>query len=869
MLKRILAFLILSVLIFSCIPFSASADVTLTQTVSGFNTQRSANSLIIYTRGGSSTGTNMYGYEVVVTNGIVTALGGNNNQIPTSSGSSYSFVVSGHGTMATWLQENIVLGMKASYQMYNYKVTFVLDSQSNRYIIDAARTNAVNAKEYAAKAFLVYDQNADSRFEAAESAYNSLGSEITEATALALSAEYNAVADLYAEREVAEYRGLWLRPKQTSAAEVELYVKNCYLNGINLICIETMYNATMICPMPSDSLFEHNPTFNGFDVLGAFVNACHRYGIELHCWMPVFYSSMSSDANYTRSPAYKRPDWQLKTNNGSSLYKDETSGMVFLNPALDEVQDFLIETYTYILNTYDIDGFQLDYIRYRDRTSYDDYGYDSETISMFKSMYPSYRNYNITYSTFASYWNDWVAFRVGKVTEFVEKMRNLIDTVAPDVVLSADVGPQISSSYSSLYQDTATWLNKGWLDMVHPMAYSDSCADYVEPFFNYVDDGCLVVPGLGTFMDEFDANSMLNHTNQMADIGCDGVIFFESETFISKKVGELLTKTLYTEQSLAPALNNANTIIAVLERMAARLDRAYDSNAITWQQCNDVTWSINQARDFTKTNAKAAAQQLKYLIDDVNIHVPAGELRDRLVIDAKNAYAAALRDQGIDVPEERVVIDNTIPDDAKDVAQLTIDKINGKINGEDTSLIIGGNNGAYNLRYAYLMLLQPVVGKQNVYELVASRINTGNEGTFSIPVTDNMLIFAVHSDDAGSGAARKKLARSFAVGSQFVLYGVDLENACFTSLNSMFYEYIPSEDPTPDPDPDPDPEYQLGDVNADGAVDIFDYLTIKSAALDLVILTDEEFIRADVNEDDSVDVFDYLMVKTICIESGT
>ncbi len=779
--RRIFAFILLVALLIASVPFSASAD-SKTVTLNGINTSRYTDNLVVYTPArGTYTGTNAYGYEVTVENGIVTKVGGNNSYIPAN-----GFVVSGHGTAETWLRENVTLGMKVTYTTGVVKtLTVMSDADTVKYVVTAARDKAAKAKAYAENACLIYDETADKRFDSAEMRYNALTSSSTDSEITSLAEEYTAIATLYREREVSEYRGLWLRPTQKSASEVEQYVRKCYENGINMISIETLYDSTMICPMPSDSYFVQNPSFGGFDVLGAFVSSCHRYGIELHCWMPVFFSAITTDTYYSKSVAVKKPEWQLKTDKGSALYSDETNGMVFLNPASSEVQDFLIKTYKYILEKYEIDGFQLDYIRYRDRTTNDDYGYNSETIEAFKNSYPQYKNYSITYNTRANYWNDWVSFRASKVTEFVKKMRDLIDEVAPDVILSADVGPSLDSAYSNLYQNSAYWMQQNWLDMIHPMAYGENYAPYIEPFFNYADAGCLVVPGLGIFMDEFDADDMVIQAQQMADIGCNGVVYFESVSFFQKKTGETLTSTIYTKHSVAPSRNNANTIKAILERISERVSLAVNLGKISWQVGNDVTWTVNNAlAELEAKNAYESAGEIKYIADTVKQYVSTGELYDRLLIDLEFAYAAALRDQGIDVITEENLMTDEIPSDAVGATQLIIDKVNGKITGEDSSLITD-LNGSYNLNYAFVMLLKPVGG--NVYELVESHENVGTVKKFSTTVTDGMLYAAFHSDGTGSGLARKNLAKSLTKGTRLTLFGVDLASGGFTSLKPMLY----------------------------------------------------------------------------------
>ena len=641
MLKKTLC-LLLCLAMTLCFPIlTVSADTSFTQDVSSVNGTRYTNYLVVYTSAyGSNTKTNIYGYEVTVENGVVTAVGGNSSAIPNGTN---SFVVSGHGTMKEWLSDNIIPGMKVTFNQSAKTITFTKDASTMLYALNVAAEKARDAKQTAIDACLFYDSSADSRLESAEAKLKN-ASGMTDSQINELIDEFSTVAYLFREREASEYRGVWLRPDQKNMAQVESYVKQCYNAGINMISIETMYSGTVIYKVPKGSLFEQNPIFNGFDVLAAFVEVCHKYGIELHCWMPGFYSCNSSGTNYTRSPAYKKPEWRLLTNFGSPIYSYESSGMVFLNPANDEVQDFLAESYTYILENYDIDGFQLDYIRYRDRYDVDDYGYDSLTVAKFKQAYPKYANANITFDTSASYWKDWVSFRASQVTKFVERMRGIIDEIAPDVVLSADVGVSIDDAYSTIYQDSITWLNNGWLDMIHPMAYGSGYSHYALRFIEAAGEDCMVVPGLGIFMDEFYGDDMALQTDEMMSVGCGGVVFFQTAQYFSKGANKVLSETLYTEQALAPALDNAKTLKAVLGRFIDRIELAQAKGFLTKAKAEKLISLANKALSSGSGNAYYALSAIEELKAEIK-GIASGDLKNRLELDIQNAKFASLRDE--------------------------------------------------------------------------------------------------------------------------------------------------------------------------------------------------------------------------------
>ena len=58
------------------------------------------------------------------------------------------------------------------------------------------------------------------------------------------------------------------------------------------------------------------------------------------------------------------------------------------------------------------------------------------------------------------------------------------------------------------------------------------------------------------------------------------------------------------------------------------------------------------------------------------------------------------------------------------------------------------------------------------------------------------------------------------------------------------------------------PEFILGDVNADGEIDISDFVQMKSHLLGKITLTDNNLLAADVNGDGDVDISDFVLLKS-------
>ena len=60
-------------------------------------------------------------------------------------------------------------------------------------------------------------------------------------------------------------------------------------------------------------------------------------------------------------------------------------------------------------------------------------------------------------------------------------------------------------------------------------------------------------------------------------------------------------------------------------------------------------------------------------------------------------------------------------------------------------------------------------------------------------------------------------------------------------------------------------EFELGDVNGDGKINMFDYMLLKSIYLGKHNPSDVEFARGDINKDGKLNMFDYIAVKSVCM----
>lgn len=648
-------------------PITPSHEYTISKKIDGTNVYRNVDMLVVYNTSGVRTFTNEWGIEAVVTDGVVTSVGGNNNLVPKGTN---SFVVSGHGTAYDWINLNVLVGMTAEIKDGN--VVFGYTAKAALLSLQEGVSELQKEYDAAIEQCLLIDRTkakaaidlASAALKTANAKYDSdsddFWASFEECERLLAEGALTVV-----ESQKVEYRGVWLRPVQTTQKAVDDYVQKLYDGGINLICIETLYNNCMIMPTPSGSLFEQNPSWKGFDMLQAFIDSCHKRGMELHIWMPVYYVGHEDSENCQMSVGYKKPEWLSITDQGNTMGADNPNKFYMLDPSNPEVKQCLVDTYRWILQKYDIDGFELDYIRYWERGE-EDYGYNKALVDAFK------KEYGVTpeYDTEASYWQDWCDFRGKYVTDMVHAIRELIDEIRPDTLLSLDVGgyPSIAKRY--LYQDYLSWLDEGIVDLLHPMCYGEDYDDVFIDLADKCDTRTMLCVGLGTFDDAIPTDCIKGQAILINKVGGNGSCFFEATSYFGRMMPKLLAG-LYADRAVTPA--DANAVKLKLGEISKRLEMMKQDGKITDKTAQKILTAANalDKSDVTDDEIDALVKALsdvkkseakEMLTNDVYTLARILAVSDMMEWSPEKIEPDTSNDQSSDLSDD----DSSVPGDASD-----------------------------------------------------------------------------------------------------------------------------------------------------------------------------------------------------------
>ncbi|MBW4554159.1 MAG: family 10 glycosylhydrolase [Aphanocapsa sp. GSE-SYN-MK-11-07L] len=213
------------------------------------------------------------------------------------------------------------------------------------------------------------------------------------------------------------------------------------------------------------------------DILQATVQTGQRQGLRVIPWFE--YGLKVTDDSQI---AQQHPDWLTRNAAGSvyinpqpkpqslpllSGFSRSLSGAnhVVMNPAHPQVQEFMVNLLTDVVERYDIDGIQLD-----DHFALPiAFGYDPYTKKLFQQEngYPPPTDPNHP---------EWMRWRADKLTQLMAKISRSIKQKKPDLIIS--IAPNSPAfAYQESLQDWPTWVRRGYVDEVVVQAYRPTVAE--------------------------------------------------------------------------------------------------------------------------------------------------------------------------------------------------------------------------------------------------------------------------------------------------------------------------------------------------------------------------------------------------------
>jgi uncharacterized lipoprotein YddW (UPF0748 family) len=283
----------------------------------------------------------------------------------------------------------------------------------------------------------------------------------------------------------AQFRAFWVDafgPGLNSDAEIDAVIAATKAANLNAIVAQVVRRGDCWCNHSiaprTDALTVPAP----FDPLASLITKAHAQGVEVHAWMIA--TGLWKGSTPPRDPQHPfnlhgpsapgAASWIDVRSDGATQLGDE----FFLDPGHPDAAQWVVDVATSLVANYDVDGVNLDRIRYPDgnlATNLPSWGYNPTAVAQFQAA-------TGRADRPAPGDSQWAQWRRDQVTGIVRKIYLRLYSLRPRVRLSADTiaygyGPQTQGgwtntrTYAELLQDWRGWMEEGLLDLNIPMDY--------------------------------------------------------------------------------------------------------------------------------------------------------------------------------------------------------------------------------------------------------------------------------------------------------------------------------------------------------------------------------------------------------------
>ncbi|HKF44516.1 MAG TPA: family 10 glycosylhydrolase [Thermoanaerobaculia bacterium] len=374
-----------------------------------------------------------------------------------------------------------------------------------------------------------------------------------------------AAAEPPAASRRGEVRALWVvRSSITSEAAVGKLVADAKAAGINTLIVQVRgrgdaYYRSRLEPR-AESL-KNAPA--GFDPLKSVLARARPAGIRVHAWLNTHLICDVNDLPSDPGHIFRsHPDWlavprRLAAELASldprdPRYRDRivrftrenTSELegIFTDPANPEVQDHLAAVFLDVASNYDVDGIHFDFVRYPNG----EFSYSRIALDRFRASLDDQlsREALLREDQLAKtrplasvdlHPEAWDRFRRDQITGLVERISAAVRARKPRLLVSAAVFSNDDDAFHNRFQDWKSWLRRGLLDVVCPMAYTQDTAVWKRQISvargAAAGYGKKVWAGIGAWRQSPDR--ALEKIQAGRRLGVDGFVFFSYGQMVS------------------------------------------------------------------------------------------------------------------------------------------------------------------------------------------------------------------------------------------------------------------------------------------------------------------------------------------------
>ena len=263
------------------------------------------------------------------------------------------------------------------------------------------------------------------------------------------------------------------RTEDDFTARIDTMMKNLKDNGFNTVVVQvhpdcdSMYlseyypwsdylNGNSNRDQHQVSLTEDSATFTKraygntsmYDLMPIMIDAAHKYELSFQAWINPMRAYAIDEIEYVND-SYLIKQWYNDPEK-SSTYLFKTTRRIYLNPAYQEVRDYIVSVAKEICRYYDVDGVHMD-----------DYFYPAADPSYDKAAFDAQDEFA-----------DLKEFRRNNINVLVKAIYDAVKVENKDMLFGISPGGNIDTNMNTLSADVQKWCSTpGYVDYICPQIY--------------------------------------------------------------------------------------------------------------------------------------------------------------------------------------------------------------------------------------------------------------------------------------------------------------------------------------------------------------------------------------------------------------
>jgi uncharacterized lipoprotein YddW (UPF0748 family) len=270
------------------------------------------------------------------------------------------------------------------------------------------------------------------------------------------------------------------------------------------------------------------------DQIDLCLAACKKYGVECHVWKVNYNMGWATDKKFVAT---------MKAAGRTQVNYDGSSNERWLCPSHPENKKLEIESMLEVVREYDVHGLHFDYIRYPGNGGCFCKGCRKRFE---KTIDKKIRDWPTDLRNDASLQEQWQDFRRQQITKVVASVSRRAKKIRLGIKISAAVFRNWPVDRNKVGQDWRLWCDRGYLDFVCPMDYTDSSSQFkrmVEQQLEWAGNvPCFPGIGMSTWSDPSDICKLIEQINVTRKLGTGGFTIFNYSQNVANKILPLLGK---------------------------------------------------------------------------------------------------------------------------------------------------------------------------------------------------------------------------------------------------------------------------------------------------------------------------------------